>query len=78
MTDQGPTLATPGHQQPEPAQPPRWAQPAIINPAGRSNCVPTLRSIPSPIGCASAPIHRPRRRVITPPRLADRHENVGK
>lgn len=65
VTDQGPTLKTPGHQQPEPAHAAVAAtQPAIINAAGRlTACHRCGHSVSDWV--RMGPIRRPHRRAIT-------------
>jgi hypothetical protein len=65
VTDQGPTLGTPGDQQPEPARAAvAEAQAAIINAAGRlTACHRCGHPVPDQV--RMGPIHRPQRRVIT-------------
>lgn len=65
VTDQGPTLGTPGHQQSEPARAAVTAvRPAIINPARRLTACHCCGH-PVPDRVRMGPIHRPCRRVIT-------------
>ena len=65
VTDQGPTLGTPGDQQPEPARAAvAEAQAAIINAAGRLTACHRCGH-PVPDRVRMGPIHRPQRRVIT-------------
>jgi hypothetical protein len=77
VTDQGPTLATRGHQQPEPAHAAvAAAQVAIVNATGRLTACHRCGH-PVPDRVRMGPIHRPRRRVITL-HSDPRHKNVGR